>query len=65
MFQEDIRSANNFVTYIDQETLDRMLEKDDYGLNILSMVKQRKLQAFHRGLHKQMTQEFDLMMLMS
>jgi len=40
MFQEDIRSANNFTTYIDQEVPDWMLEKDDYGLNTLSMVKQ-------------------------
>jgi len=37
-----------------------MLEKDDYGLNSLFMVKQQKLQAFHRWLHKQKTQEFDL-----
>jgi len=40
MFQEDIRSANDFATYIDQEVPDWMLEKDDYGLNTLSMVKQ-------------------------
>jgi len=48
IFQEDIRSASNFETYIDQEALDRMLEKDDYELNTLSMVKQQKLWAFHR-----------------
>jgi len=60
MFQEDIRSADNFATNIDQEVLDRMLEKDNYGLNTLSMVKQQKLWAFHRWLHKQKTQELDL-----
>ncbi len=49
LFQEDIRSANDLATYIDQEALDGMLEKDDYGLNTLSMVKQQKLQAFPGG----------------
>jgi len=43
LFQEDIRSANDFATYIGHEALERMLEKDDYGLNNLSMVKQQKL----------------------
>jgi len=43
MFQEDIRSADDFATYIDQEALERMLEKSDYGLNNLTMVKQQKL----------------------
>ncbi len=60
MFQEDTRSAKIFVTYIDQEALVRMLEKDDYGLNNLTMVKQQKLQAFHKWLHKQKAQDFDL-----
>jgi len=60
MFQEDIRSANNFATYINQEAPERMLEKDDYGLNNLTMVKQQKLQAFHKWLHKQKAQDFDL-----
>ncbi len=43
MFQEDIGSANDFTTYINQEALERMLEKNDYGLNNLTMVKQQKL----------------------
>jgi len=43
MFQEDIRNADNFATYINQEALERILEKDDYGLNNLTMVKQQKL----------------------
>jgi len=60
MFQEDIRSANDFVTYIDQEALERMLAKDDYGLNHFTMVKQQKLQAFHKWLYKQKAQDFDL-----
>jgi len=60
LFQEDIRSANDFATYIGHEALERMLEKDDYGLNNLSMVKQQKLRAFHKWLCKQKAQEFDL-----
>jgi len=43
LFQEDIRSANDFANYIGNEELERMLEKNDYGLNNLSMVKQQKL----------------------
>jgi len=60
IFQEDIRSADDFATYINQEALERMLEKDDYGLNNLTMVKQQKLQAFHKWLCKQKAQDFDL-----
>jgi len=43
LFQEDIKSANNFATYIDHEALEKMLEDDDYGLNNLTMVKQQKI----------------------
>jgi len=43
LFQEDIKSANDFVTYIDHEALEKMLEDDDYGLNDLTMVNQQKL----------------------